>query len=207
MLRRIFCGFAPTTVVLLLFIAPLNVNAHNQRDMVGGKVPAETVVRKQSSVAGTYALAICASNCDSRQPKTAVRVTLVLFDANLDMGRLLPAERRDVQRSYAINLDLDNSAPPNACYVIDTFADSAGGLPSRAYTRWRRLPSDSLRIDLFHGPDAGYFLQLKIRADIVSGLAAHWSVREGGRNTADSVRGKRLRDADVHNCSRTTPPQ
>ena len=31
MLRRIFFGFAPTTVVLLLFIAPLNVNAHNQR--------------------------------------------------------------------------------------------------------------------------------------------------------------------------------
>jgi len=59
------------------------------------------------------------------------------------------------------------------------------------------LPSDSLRIDLFHGPDSGYFLQLDFRSDTATGSGTFWFAMHPERDTEKPVTRLRVGDEDI----------
>lgn len=123
-----------------------------------------------TSIGGTNAIVVCVHPCTGGKADSALRVQFVLCDDDLKLRRLTRDEQAQVQHGY--DVVLDHAAPPNACYVVQHVAGNADApVPARGFTRWRRFPSDSLRVDLSHGSDGGYFLQLAIHGDTVTGTA------------------------------------
>ena len=186
--------------LLPLLMSPITLNFRNSSEhIVGNRVVPQMTARQPSPIAGRYEFAVCTATCGTRQSGVAFRIKLVLLGADLDLPRLSRSVRADVQRAY--DVVLDHSAPPNACFVVEGVVDSANApVPTRGFTRWRRFPSDSLRIDLVHGPDSGYFLQLDIRSDTATGSGNFWSAMHPERNTEKPLRGLRVGDGDIDTC-------
>lgn len=140
---------------------------------------------------GTYLLSVCARRCVLASD-VLLKIKLILWGGDVPIQGLSASQREQVERRHRVVLD--RSEPPNACFIVFDVHDHAWGRPAdTGFTRWSRRGADLTRIELYHGPDGGYWLNLKLSASVTGGRATSWSAYPGGvySETAYAVVGRR----------------
>lgn len=151
---------------------------------------------RDSDVVGTYQLLICKSDCSFQNTGAAVaRGTIVLF--------LDPLRDKDVDKLDPY-LPLSVGAPPRACFhgVQSKHSGTYAFIQKTGVTAWS-FKNGKLEFSLYHSPDAGYGVTLRLRGDILSGKGQSWGGGVGGSEftRVDVVIARRVGAPNISACS------
>jgi hypothetical protein len=128
----------------------------------------------------------------------------VIEGAEYPFSTLPPVARGYLDREHYTLLRDDTIVDPNACFVLDRVnkGDSYVGIARVGVTRVE-LHGGRVSIDLFHSPNAGYYVVLRPAAGELRGHGTSWGFGvERGRAAQDSVRARRIGPADRTRCIR-----
>lgn len=166
---------------------------------------AEPVVSPNGSIAGTYEVVICRQDCD-RPDRALASGRLVLEDAAYPLAEVPEPARTHIERRAFILAVIDGQRAPNACFVLDRArgANTYAGITRVGMTKWRPDPAATVRLPLFHSPDAGYVAILSIRGGEIHGRGRSWGGEHAGDGAIppDSIIGRRLGPPDRALCIR-----
>jgi hypothetical protein len=158
--------------------------------------------RPAQRVAGTYAVWICADACAVQDTAAApVAGYLVLSDKALNRDAF---SDEIVRGSMFFGLSASERAKP-ACFRLETRPGiprslMAGIIPA-AITSWT-TSGDTVQVDLYASPDAGYTLRALVKDGRLTGVGRESGFIGGSfdRGTGPA-HGVRVGDADVTRCS------
>lgn len=154
------------------------------------------VAEQGDGIPGTYEVLICREWCDMGHPEDAmVRGHLVLESTPYPFSDVPEPAHSYLQRRepYLVIADAQNA--PNACFVLDKTrgARTYGGITPVGVTRWVPDSTATVRLPLYHSPDAGYIAVLSIRGGELRGRGRSWGVGTGdGPLPQDSIIGRRI---------------
>lgn len=159
----------------------------------------------EGPLAGTYKILICREACD-RPGGALARGHLVLEDSAYALSDVPEPARAHIERRAFILAVIDGQRAPNACFVLDQAprANTYGGITRVGMTRWERDSEATVRLPLFHSPDAGYVATLSIRGGEIHGRGRSWGGEHAGDGPIppDSIVGRRLGPPDRSLCIR-----
>jgi hypothetical protein len=165
----------------------------------------EPAASPERSLAGTYKIVICRKACD-RPERALASGRLVLEDSAYPLAELPEPARAHVERRAFILAVIHAQRAPNACFVLDRTprANTYAGITRVGVTKWLGDSGGTIRLPLFHSPDAGYVATLSIRDGEIHGRGRSWGGEHAGDGTIppDSIVGRRLGPPDRSLCIR-----
>lgn len=139
---------------------------------------------------------LCRERCDPKRVDLALaRGHLVLESAPYSFSDIPEPAHSYLRRRepYLVIADAQNA--PNACFILEKKREARtyGGITPVAVTRWMPDSTATLRLPLYHSPDAGYIAVLSIRGGELRGRGRSWGVGTGdGPLPQDSILGRRI---------------
>lgn len=130
-----------------------------------------------------------------RPEDAMVRGHLVLESAPYSFSDVPEPAQSYLKRHEPYLVLMDSRSAPNACFVLDQVktARTYGGITPVAVTRWVPDSTATVRLPLYHSPDAGYIAVLSIRGGELRGRGRSWGVGTGdGPLPQDSILGRRI---------------
>lgn len=143
--------------------------------------------RVSDGVSGTYRILFCQTACTAADSaKATVTGWLVISGTDISLAKLPSSHRERLKQQFFLIAPTES---PNACFVLTTQAhagDLAGAAPL-GFSRWRRLPPDTMQFELYQAPDAGYMVQVRILGASGRGVGWLWSTEAPQGATRDYV--------------------
>ena len=157
-------------------------------------------------VPGTYAMEICRGPCHGQAGDTVlVRGHLVIEAAEYPLSELPPVARKHLEHDIFMRVRDDSVLDPNACFELTRVREvhSYAGANRVGLTRGEPSRGDSVGVDLFHSPDAGYYVILQSVRGELRGRGHSWGVGDARVDVPqDSVYARRIGPPDRSLCVR-----
>jgi hypothetical protein len=134
-----------------------------------------------------------------------VRGHLILEAERYPFSDVPEPARSYLERHEFILVVIDAGRAPIACFVLDKSrgARTYGGITRVGVTKWVPDTVATVRLPLFHSPDAGYVATLSIRGRELAGRGRSWGHGTGdGPIPPDSIIGRRIGPPDRSLCIR-----
>jgi hypothetical protein len=159
-----------------------------------------------SVVPGTYAMEICSGPCQGQAGDTVLaRGHLVIEAAEYPLSELPLVARKYLEDDIFMRVRDDSIRDPNACFELTMVrrSGSYAGANRVGLTRAEPAGGDSVGVDLFHSPDAGYYVILQSVRGELRGRGRSWGVGDGRVDVPqDSVYARRIGRPDRALCIR-----
>lgn len=156
-------------------------------------------------LAGTYAVTICRGPCRGLADDSVVGRGHLVMEATYLPSELPAAARRVLEGEEFLRMgDDDRVLDPNACFVFERIrSGSYAGIVGVGFTRADVGPGDTVGVDLFHTPDAGYYVILHRAGTDLRGRGHSWGVGAAAIDVPqDSVVARRVGPPDRAVCVR-----
>lgn len=153
---------------------------------------------------GTYRIDICRGGCRDLATDTVLARGHLVIEASAYSPAELPQPARKYLEDDIYMRVLDEELlDPNACFALTrvTDAHSYAGSEQVGITLAAREKGDSVIVDLFHSPDAGYYVVLAAAGGELRGRGQSWGAGDAAF-PADSVRARRIGPPDRGLCIR-----
>jgi hypothetical protein len=153
---------------------------------------------------GTYSIEICRGPCGGAAADSVLARGHLVLEAEYPLSEVPQPARGYLEDDIYMRVRDDSILDPNACFVFTRVRESGGyaGLARVGVTRAELHGGDTLAVDLFHSPDAGYYAILQIKRGELRGRGHSWGFGITGGEPVDSIRARRIGPPDRSLCIR-----